>query len=172
MADGGSDRERVLAVLETIRSGAPEDLARHAGIVAGFPQGRDPWLGIAWLVHAVAAGNEAVAAWMMVQGADPDAPAEDGFPALHACLDLPLPARHRMLRLLLAAGTDPGQRGANDWTPLHRAAAAGDLRALAILIAAGADPAARSRIDDGATAEEEARTLGHHAAADFLRSRG
>ena len=81
------------------------------------------------------------------------------------------PDRAEVVALLLGHGADADQRGANDWTPLHRAACQGTapLDIIALLIDSGADRTVRTRIDDFATPEEEARHLGHVKAADFLR---
>ena len=62
-------------------------------------------------------------------------------------------------RALLAAGTPPSEHDAAGWTPLHYAAATGDLEMLKVLLLGGADAGAASK--DGkdqtpaAVAEEE-----------------
>lgn len=95
-------------------------------------------------------------------GADPDYGDHGGFPSLIAALSSrDGPELHGILELLLEFGADPGQRGVNDWTPLHYAVTQNrDPKAVAILLAHGADPAARTRIDDHATPLEEAEILG------------
>jgi len=75
-------------------------------------------------------------------------------------------------RNLLAHGADIGQRGINDWTPLHWAVANDDAAAVALLLAHGADPDARTRVDECATPLEEAEHLGKTAAAEALRRHG
>lgn len=105
-------------------------------------------------------------------GADPNAPDPAGFPSLLAALSSDREDRLAVLELLLAHGADLGQRGINDWTPLHWAAAGDDVAAVAFLLARGADPTARTRIDDRNTPLEEAEMLGKAAAAEVLRRHG
>lgn len=102
-------------------------------------------------------------------GADPNAPDPAGFPSLIAALSADREDRLGVVELLLAHGADVGQRGINDWTPLHWAAAGDDVPAVELLLAHGADPAARTRIDNRATPLEEAETLGKARAAEALR---
>lgn len=105
-------------------------------------------------------------------GADPNAPDPAGFPSLIAALSAEREDRFAVVELLLAHGADIGQRGINDWTPLHWAAAEDDAAAVALLLGHGADPAARTRIDERATPLEEAEALGKTAAAEALRRHG
>lgn len=105
-------------------------------------------------------------------GADPNAPDPAGFPSLIAALSSDRPDREAAITLLLSHGADIGQRGINDWTPLHRAAANDDVAAVALLLAHGADPRARTRIDACATPLEEAEHLGRTRAAEALRRHG
>ena len=109
--------------------------------------------------------------WMIDNGAPVRIEVDDGFPLLHLAIDRTDSAAHRadLVARLIAAGADIDERGANDWTPLMRAAAAGDREIVALLLGAGADRAARTRIDDFATAEEEMRYLGRLEMADFIR---
>lgn len=122
-----------------------------------------------WIRLAVGWGRAVSVRWLIDHGAPVRIEADDGFPLLHIAIDLAQPMRLTLLRMLIAAGADIHERGINDWTPLHRAAIMADEATMAFLIAAGADRDARTRIDDCATAEEEARNLGRHAAADFIR---
>jgi len=101
-------------------------------------------------------------------GANPNYVDDAGFPALHAALSTSRSDRHGMISLLLRAGADPDQRGFNDWTPLHRAVAIRDTEAVRLLLEAGADPRLRTRIDDCATAQEEAEAAGFDSGASLL----
>lgn len=146
------------------------DLARleeFAIALDGFPQGADPEMG-PW-VCMFAGGPPEALRWALDRGAPVDPEVDDGFPPLHAALDAGGPEVLERLSLLIAAGADIDRRGFNDWTPLHMAAAKGRLDAVRLLLTAGADPTVRTRIDDFATPEEEARLLGQTAAADLIR---
>ncbi len=128
------------------------------------------------MLYAVQAGSPEIMSLMISRGAPVRIKVDDGFPLLHIAVDRPrdtLPGKkrfnHDALVVLLKAGSDMHERGMNDWTPLHRAAAIGDLEACRILMDHGADRSARTEIDHYATPEEEARHLGEHAAADFVR---
>lgn len=102
-------------------------------------------------------------------GADPNYTGSAGFPCLIAALSSGRDDALERVALLLDAGADLGQRGLNDWTPLHYAAANNDVRAVELLLARGADPSARTNVDDFATPLEEAEILGCHEAARALR---
>ena len=63
-----------------------------------------------------------------------------------------------IIRLLLAFGTDPNQRGINDYTPLHMAVAERNPAAVRLLLDGGADPQLRTRIDSYETPLEMAES--------------
>jgi ankyrin repeat protein len=95
-----------------------------------------------------------------------------GFPSLIAALSTDRHGRGdklEVLRLLIRHGADLSQRGHNDWTPLHYAAAIRDLEAVRLLLGAGADPTLRTRIDECATALEEAEAAGSTEVVALLR---
>jgi len=102
-------------------------------------------------------------------GSDPNFEDDAGFPALHAVLSTSRDDRYDVLALLLREGSDPDQRGFNDWTPLHRAVAIRDADAVRLLLGAGADPRLRTRIDDCATALEDAEAAGCEECASLLK---
>jgi hypothetical protein len=113
-------------------------------------------------------------------GADPNGPADDGFPPLIAALscarDVPGATRRTdvadILRLLLSFGADPNQRGINDYTPLHMAVAENNPLAVQILLDAGADPELRTRIDQCETPLEMAQAAGFADVASILERKG
>jgi hypothetical protein len=113
-------------------------------------------------------------------GADPRAPADDGFPPIIAALtctrDVPGANRRtdvdQIIRLLLSHGADPNERGINDYTPLHMAVAERNMLAVQLLLDGGADPDLRTRIDDHETALEVANAAGLTEIAALLARRG
>jgi ankyrin repeat protein len=106
---------------------------------------------------------------LLTLGADPRAPATDGFPPLFQAMDASREDRHEVLALLLERGADPEQRGLNDGTALHHAVARRDIVAVRLLLAHGADPTARTRIDDLSTPLEDALAAGFSDAVEALR---
>lgn len=102
-------------------------------------------------------------------GADPNYGDHAGFPSIIAALSSERSDKYEIVKLLLAFGADIQQRGINDYTPLHYAAAGNDVRAMELLLAHGADPNARTNIDDHATPVEEAERAGHREAVEILR---
>jgi uncharacterized protein len=109
-------------------------------------------------------------------GADPNAPVDDGFPPLIAALSCtrdrpglgPRADLDDVIRLLLARGADPNQRGINDYTALHMAVAERNAPAVEMLLDAGADPDQRTRIDEYETPLEMATAAGLTAIAARL----
>jgi ankyrin repeat protein len=115
---------------------------------------------------------------LLEAGADPNPTDHAGFPPIIAALSCtwPVPGTtgrqdvHEIIELLLAYGSDPNQRGHNDYTPLHCAAGTGDVRAIEILLAGGADKTLKTRIDDFETALGIAAKAGHTEAVRVLMS--
>lgn len=102
-------------------------------------------------------------------GADPNYEDSAGFPSLMALISTDRDDRYELAELLLSFGADTQQRGVNDYTPLHYAAARNDAKLIEILLAHGADPNARTRIDDFATPAEEAEIVRSVEALKALR---
>lgn len=106
-------------------------------------------------------------------GANPNYEDHDGFPSLIAALSCPERVdQQEIIELLLSFGADIQQRGMNDYTPLHYAAAGNDLKLVEFLLQQGADPRAKTRIDEYATPLEEAEILGKAEAVELLRRMG
>lgn len=151
------------------RSGDFLALQRELGQTPGFPNiNACPAIGPC-LTYAIYHSPIDLVAELLAAGADPDWPADDGFPPLIAALSCSdaapgFTARtdvHDLVALLIAHHADVGQRGLNDYTPLHWAAGQGDLLAVEQLLAAGADPDAITHIDDFETPLEVAAAAGH-----------
>src|SRR5215471_4682429 len=141
---------------EAFRQGDLEALRAAVGDPALVPNGRMPNTIGSCLVYAIYHSSLAFIRTLLEVGADPNAPADDGFPPLIAalsCMREVAGATRRndvdeIIRLLLAFGADPSQRGINDYTPLHMAVAERSPLAVQILLDGGADPELRTRIDE------------------------
>src|SRR5438034_1087641 len=145
--------------LETIRSAAGE----------GFPNCGVPLMFSPCLEYAIYHSPLSLIRVLLDLGADPNYESEGGFPSLIAALSTDREEKYRILDLLISTGADVNQRGLNDWTPLHYAAARNDAAAIELLVSRGADLTVRTRIDDFTTPLEEAEHLGHFEAVKVLR---
>ena len=151
---------------EAFQAGDLDALRAAVDDPSAIPNGRMPITVGSCLVYAIYTSPLAFIRRLLEIGANPNAPVDDGFPPLIAALSCPreVPgARSRrdvddVIRLLLAFGTDPNQRGINDYTALHMAVAEGNALAVQRLLDAGADPELRTRIDDCDTPLEMARS--------------
>lgn len=145
-------------------------LQRALGDPPAFPDAAlPPGVGEHCLEYAIYHSPLAFIRTLLERGADPNYAHAGGFPSLLAALSTDRPDRYEILELLLEHGADVQQRGVNDHTPLHHAAARDDAVAVRLLLARGADPHARTRVDDLATPLEEAERLGCARAARALR---
>jgi ankyrin repeat protein len=177
MRDEHADSQRFRRLDAAFRAGDLATIQVMLGAEPGFPDIRPhPAMGTC-LTYALYHSPVSLVAALLDAGADPSRPEEDGFPPLVAALTCAeatpgAPARpdvDALLELLLAHGADTGQRGVDDYTPLHLAAAQGNLSAVRLLLAHGADPDAVTRIDDLETPWEIAVAAGHDAVAEVLR---
>ena len=168
-----ADAARIQRIDEAFRRGNLEALRAAVDDPGALPNGPVPPVIGSCLVYAIYRSPLAFIRTLLDMGADPNAPADDGFPPVIAALGC---AREvsgaagrsdvdEIVRLLLSRGADPNQRGINDYTALHMAVAERAALAVQILLDGGADPALRTRIDACETAAEMA------AAAGLTRSR-
>jgi hypothetical protein len=166
MSGGSEELERFHALHSAFVSGDLEAIRAALGNPPEFPNTSlpspcgfgpaEPCLGYA-LHHAPLSLVQA----LLQLGADPNYPADNGFPSLFAAISSNHKDKHEQLRLLLEHGVDVEQRGINDYTALHYAACNDDPVAVEILLEYGADPDAHTGIDDHATPLEEAERFGH-----------
>lgn len=173
---GREDVERFRRLDHAFRQGDFVALRDELTDDAGFPNViAHPAIG-ACLTYAIYHAPLQLIAQLLEAGADPNWPSDDGFPPLIATLTCSQPAPgttvrddvHQILGLLLTAGADVDQRGVNDYTPLHLAAAQGDLATVDLLLAHGADADAMTRIDDYEKPVEIAAAAGHAAVVERL----
>jgi len=159
-----------LRLHEAYRRGDVDGVKAALGDPPDFPNCRGPrGMGENVLEYAIYHSPLAFVRTLLDLGADPNYGDHAGFPSLIAALSADRTDRQDLLKLLLDRGADVSQRGVNDYTPLHYAAATNDAPAIELLLARGADPSARTNIDDYATPLEEAERGNHHAAAAALR---
>jgi len=150
----------VAPVLEALRAAVDDP--------AAVPNGRMHDAIGSCLVYAIYHSPLAFIRTLLEAGADPRVPADHGFPPLIAALvcgrSEPGATRRtdvdEIIRVLLASGADPNQRGINDYTALHMAVAERNALAVDLLLDGGADPDIRTRIDDCETPAEMARSAG------------
>ena len=165
---------------DAFRKGDLEALRAAVDDSSSIPNGRVPITIGSCLVYAIYHSPLAFIRTLLDIGADPNAPANDGFPPLIAALscarDVPGSTRRAdvddVLRLLLSSGADPNQRGINDYTALHMAVAERQPLAVQILLDAGADPELRTRIDECETPLEMATAAGLVEIAATLARKG
>jgi len=159
-----AEAEKFRRIDAAFRSGDLDALRAAVDEADAIPNGAMPLTIGSCLVYAIYHSPLPFIRTLLEIGADPNAPAADGFPPLIAALscvqEVPGATRRtdvaEILRLLLSTGADPNQRGINDYTPLHMAVAVRDPVAVELLLEAGADRDLRTRIDDCETPLEMA----------------
>ena len=117
---------------------------------------------------AIFFGHGALARWLIEQGADVNAAADNPqrvAPA-HAAAAT---CDHETMRLLLERGADPNARQQLDYTPLHGAASRGDIEMAKLLLTHGANRDAKA--SDGMTPADVARKYGKGEFAEWIEGR-
>jgi len=174
------EAKRFQQIHDAFHRGDLEALRAAVDDPAAVPNGLMPRTIGSCLVYAIYHSPLQFIRTLLEIGADPNAPADDGFPPLIAALsctrDVPGSARRSdiadIMQLLLSFGADPDQRGINDYTPLHMAVAERNTYAVQMLLDHGASPELRTRIDDCNTPEEMARAAGLDDIAAMLARKG
>ncbi len=159
-----------LAIHEAFTQGDLAALKVALGDPSDFPNCSGPLsIGVV-LEYAIYHSPPSFIRTLLELGANPNYEDHAGFPSLIAALSCPERGdRQDLMDLLLSFGADLQQRGINDYTPLHYAAAGNDVPMIDWLLNHGADPHARTRIDEYATPLEEAEILGKTEAIERLR---
>ena len=171
-----AEGRRFLRIHEAFVAGDMAEVRAALDDPEGFP---NSWAGLGIglpLVYAIYWSPLEFVRALLDAGADPNGDESNGFPPIMAALsmlqrtpgskvreDVP-----RVVELLLERGSDPNQRGINDYTPLYYLAGRGDVALIRLLLAHGADPSLATRIDDYETPKEVALRAGHTASAELL----
>jgi uncharacterized protein len=177
MDDRCAEAKKFQRIDDAFRKGDLEALRAAVDDPGVIPNGLMPDTIGPCLVYAIYHSPLAFIRTLLEIGADPNAPVDDGFPPLIAalCCTRQTPGANtrtdvaEIIKLLLAFGTDPNQRGINDYTPLHMAVAERNPAAVRLLLDGGADPQLRTRIDSYETPLEMADSLGMTDIAAMLR---
>src|SRR5437762_951338 len=121
------------------------------------------------LIAAVVKDDTVRARALLEHGADVNFKESSRF--ANTALDAAVAGDHPdLVKALLAARGNPNVRSEANYTPLHKAAAHGNLAIVQMLLDAGADPKATR--DDGSTPIADARKEGHEAVVKLLQTRG
>ena len=110
-------------------------------------------------------GNEEVARYLLLKGADPNIPSENGYNVypLHSAVAA---NNADITKILLEAGAEVNISQSSGLTPLHSAAHSGNIELLILLLEAGANTLAKT--EDGYTPADMAYTSGHIEIAKIL----
>ena len=115
-------------------------------------------------------GRLSVLEWLLVQGADPNIPAQNPMavcPIHSTSANRDPAAALTSVRLLVAYGAQLNVAQRGGWTPLHQAADHGHQEMVEFLLEVGADPSLKSA--DGRTPREMAAEKGFDQTAALLR---
>ncbi len=154
------EQEEYLLLESALREGDLEGVRIALGASGSLANARDRYTNTNVLQLAIGLSDADFIAVLIANGADVSYESLDGFPALINALQPGTRDQLAVLQTLLHSGAGVGQRGLNDYTPLHYAATLDNAEAVALLLDLGADATARTRIDELSTALEEARRVG------------
>jgi uncharacterized protein len=163
-----AEHKQILKIDAAFRAGDLDALRAAVDDPEDVPNGPMPLAIGSCLEYAIYHSPLAFIRTLLEIGANTNPEHHSGFPPLIAALSCSRPhpgATTRadavdIVKLLLAFGADPNQRGINDYTPLHMAVSEQNVAAIQVLLDAGADAALRTRIDEYETPREMAHRAG------------
>lgn len=157
-------------IIDILSKGNIVKLEELAKLLDDFPKGSDKYINRRWIINAIDVGAFSTIKWMLSKSVELDFRDCEGYTPILSALEREKPDKHEILKLLITHRAPINQKGVNDWTPLHMAAARNDVASLRILIEHGADMTIRTEIDDYATPLEEAISLDCKDAVKYLQS--
>ena len=174
------EAHRIQRIDDAFRAGSLEDLRQAVDDPSVIPNGQMPDAIGQCLVYAIYHSPLTFIRTLLEIGANPNAPVDDGFPPIIAALSTaraapgttPRTDVDEVVRLLLAHGADPNQRGINDYTGLHMAVAERSHEVVQVLLDGGADPDLPTRIDACEAPLQMAESAGLTEIAATLARRG
>lgn len=124
------------------------------------------------LLTAIEFGNLELVRFLIKHGADPNVEVDDGYTCLLTAIESDADESPLIVAELIRAGADIHALGTNGWTPLHMAAARGQVEKARLLIDAGADVNRRTEIDASETPLMEAAFTGQPSTVRLLLEHG
>ena len=130
------------------------------------------YLGDTPLLTAIAFDNLELVKFLLKRNSNPNVKVDDGYTCILSAIESESDESIKIVTELIKAGADIHAIGINGWTPLHMAAARGQVEKAILLISAGADIDKRKEIDASETPLMEAAYMGHPSTVRLLLAHG